>query len=210
MLTEKGTITWSRSTEGIGGPESTIDLAFASSEVVVHVINHVVVDVLGFESDHRVLETTLDLPSCRHSTLRYQWHKMDSSRLTLYREVLKHNLFLLGSPALDSPAAIESYLSKFLAAVELATTEAVPLRIVKPLKRPAYSPKLRRMMDMEAEVKHNYVSTGKTQALVQWQNCRRSVDNHKRTESRQRYRSTIAQRLHGSSGVHQWGRLGKR
>ncbi|KAG5794596.1 hypothetical protein H9Q69_006358 [Fusarium xylarioides] len=121
--TKKGAITYSNSSD-VSKRSSTIDLTFAKESVSDSVGYCEVLQVPGFLSDHRVIETSVKRTVKTEAKAMPCWHKITPAK---FQHHLKPRL-----PPLDSPLGNEdqvvSLLAKVIAALHVTMTENVPKR----------------------------------------------------------------------------------
>lgn len=81
LLTPQGVITYSRG-ELTDFYSSTIDLTFASPAIATRSRGCYVVDVPGFETDHRPIQTRLNMLPNQEVTRRLLWKKVDKKEFS--------------------------------------------------------------------------------------------------------------------------------
>lgn len=118
-----GVITYTRSADPAGRSRSTIDLTFLGPHLTHRLLGWSVVDVQGFDSDHRVLRTTLDCPPVRQISIHRRWHETD---IEAFRTSVERNLGALPQPDLESTAGIDAGLWEIFQIMEKAIEEHVP------------------------------------------------------------------------------------
>ncbi|KAF5641733.1 uncharacterized protein FTJAE_3992 [Fusarium tjaetaba] len=121
--TKKGAITYSNSKD-TSKRSSTIDLTFAEESISNSVGCCEVLQVPGFESDHRVIETSVKRTVKREAKTMPCWHKITPSK---FQHHLKPRLPPLDSP-LDNEDQIVSFFAKIIDALHVTMTENVPRR----------------------------------------------------------------------------------
>ncbi|SPJ72671.1 uncharacterized protein FTOL_02400 [Fusarium torulosum] len=136
-VTPPGVLTYSR--RGYLGSfveseyNSTIDLTYASEGLASFVEDYSIPDMVGYESDHRVIQTTLSLEVDRTVSTYYRWKKVDAER---FRDTMIENLAPLGFPALATSAATDIYTNKIFQAFHPVIKKLVPLAPPPGSKRP--------------------------------------------------------------------------
>lgn len=123
LCNSPGVTTYTRSADPDGQIRSTIDLTFLGPHLTHRSLGWAVVDVQGFDSDHRVVRTTLDCPPVRQISIHRRWHETD---LEAFRTSVERNLGDLPQPDLDSTAGIDAGLWKIFQIMEKAIREHVP------------------------------------------------------------------------------------
>lgn len=123
LLSKPGTITFSRSIQS-NQRCSTIDLVFGGRHIVSRASQWNVVDVFGFESDHRVTQTVLDLqPNCAFRT-PFNSKKANTDHV---RAATKESLKSLNlTTPLKTPAELNEFASSFNTLCYAAITATVP------------------------------------------------------------------------------------
>lgn len=132
LLTTPGVITFS-SSENTDNRTSTIDLTFASKRVSSQVEHCRVLEVPGFESDHRIIETTLLIDVEREVKTRLCWIK--ANELDFSRTLM--SLLPPEDPALHTREQISDYIVKVCDAVKVVTKLCVPTQFSRrPRRKP--------------------------------------------------------------------------
>ena len=124
LLTTPGSTTWSRS-DGTHKQRSTIDLAFANAAVASRFESWQIVDCPGFESDHRVTVTILDIAPDYTRPL-YPIMPHDKKKLARIVEKTKRNFRDFPKPPLMNKAAVESYARLFIFTCQLSLASTMP------------------------------------------------------------------------------------
>ncbi|KAM5359789.1 hypothetical protein ACJZ2D_014222 [Fusarium nematophilum] len=204
-LTEPGTVTFTR---GLleDGSASTIDLTFASHEIASHTLYCRVREVLGFESDHRVVETALDLPPAREYKTRYQWRKVDREKFVQH---VTENLQQVGLPELDTESQIDDFTDKILAVFKATMEKCVPLAPVPGTVR--YRRRggaaLKRLTDLERSALQKFRRSPGRGWRRYWERCvdrRRQLEKADGTNS---WRNWVAGKERESQGLYRTARL---
>ncbi|KAH9883485.1 hypothetical protein F4778DRAFT_660496 [Xylariomycetidae sp. FL2044] len=115
LVTTPGEITYSAGTDK-AVRASTIDLTFLGRNLAPYFGDWGVVKVRGFESDHCVCQTRLNVGVKMETAPRFRWHKV---RKDDFRQKLNQRLGVLdGLQALDTWEDIESYVSSLVDILE--------------------------------------------------------------------------------------------
>ncbi|KLP19259.1 Uncharacterized protein LW94_3629 [Fusarium fujikuroi] len=139
LLTPRGFRTYARGKHRTGEYSSTIDLAYASPSLIPFVRKWESPDVPGFDSDHRVIMTTLNLEVNRVPSTYYIWRRADPDK---FRACVGGSLKPIGFPALTTPAMVDNYARKVVQAFSPAIETLVPLAAPPGSKRPKSRPSL--------------------------------------------------------------------
>ena len=123
LCNEPGIITSTRSIDCNNGKGTTIDLTFVGNAIDCRKLDWRVVPVRGFESDHRVTETTLDMEPNRLSDSVFLWHRVDMGK---YWAGVKQSMEYLGRPSLNTEKDIDSYVDRFLDSMYSTIYKVVP------------------------------------------------------------------------------------
>ncbi|EXL97398.1 hypothetical protein FOIG_10437 [Fusarium odoratissimum NRRL 54006] len=124
ILTPRGFKIYSRGKGFAGAYSSTIDLTGASSSPAPFVSNWRSPHVPGFDSDHRVIMTTLDLDIEPVPSTYYLWKLVDPKE---FCEFVNNALEHLGFPTLSSPIITNNYARRLVQAFGPAIQNLVPL-----------------------------------------------------------------------------------
>lgn len=142
LLSTRGAITYSRSIQS-DQHCSTIDLVFGSRAIASRDPQWKVLDVPGFESDHRVTQTVLDITPERATSTRLDWKRAKKKKvLAAVERALKP---LDQSTELRTTSDVDKYASDLVNLLHAATTATVPR--TKPRTSP---PDLRRIPEVKA------------------------------------------------------------
>ncbi|KAF5683586.1 hypothetical protein FDENT_7198 [Fusarium denticulatum] len=144
LLTTRGFRTYARGKCFAGEFSSTIDLTYVSSSLIPFVREWQSPDVPGFESDHRVIMTTLNLEINRLPSTYYMWKLAKPDK---FRACVGDSLKPIGFPALTSTAMIDNYARKVVQAFGPAIETLVPLASPPGSKRPKNKPNLVRLAE---------------------------------------------------------------
>lgn len=118
-----GVITYTRSAHPDGPFQSTIDLTFLGEFLTPRFLHWSVTDVEGFDSDHRVIRTTLDCPPNRQISIRRRWRE---TSVEDFRTSVQKNLLALPPQDLDSTEGIDIRLWAIVKIIEDAIKDHVP------------------------------------------------------------------------------------
>ncbi|KAG4272698.1 hypothetical protein FPRO04_10440 [Fusarium proliferatum] len=139
LLTTRGFRTYARGKHLTGEYSSTIDLTYASPSLIPFVRKWQSPDVPGFDSDHRVIMTTLNLEVNRVPSTYYIWKRADPDK---FRACVGGSLKPIGFPALTTPAMVDNYARKVVQAFGPAIETLVPLAAPPGSKRAKSRPSL--------------------------------------------------------------------
>ena len=177
LISTKGAITYSWGTRADQNA-STIDLVFGGPAIVSRDPQWSIVEVDGFDSDHRVTQTSFDIEPTRATDNRLDWRRANRK---LALRLIENSLRSLQKPALLSTAEIDEYTAKLVDLLRIAMITTVPK--VKPR---TYLPSLRSlpkikfvfdnakdalkmsMSNTDPEQRHN---------LARYQDLQRSAEN---------------------------------
>ena len=127
LISTRGAITYSRSARS-DQYCSTIDLVFGNPQAISWNPRWKIVDVPGFDSDHRVTQTTLDIVPRLFDKPRRDWNRVDVPEV---RRCVKKALECLdGDVSLNTTSEIDQYAAKLADLLYAATASTVPL--IKP------------------------------------------------------------------------------
>ncbi|KPM46545.1 hypothetical protein AK830_g65 [Neonectria ditissima] len=127
LLTTPGVVTYSNSLD-TDKRSSTIDLTFASQGISTQVEHCRVLDIPGFQSDHRLIETTLLLSLKQETKSRPFWKMVNEA-------LFKHKLRSL-LPPLDTPLDTREQVSRYIVNVAEALRETQALCVPTSSSRP--------------------------------------------------------------------------
>ena len=172
-LNQRGVVTYSRSTEESRQFCSTIDLTFASINLATRCAGWGVVDVRGFESDHRVIETCFSLSPNRTVGICYLWELVHPRKLNQHMAAA---LSPLGFPALETKPAIDNYTERLVesmrAVIQLEVQTARPLAVAEE----PIPDHLRRQLSREREALDRFQQSPCAQTLDRWMQDRAASD----------------------------------
>lgn len=120
-LTRPGTITFSRSMN-TDSQSSTIDLTFTNEHFADRGAECRVVNIERFASDHRVIETILDMEPGRHNPVRRLWKKTNTER---FLEAIRAKLPPDYAPSVEEPHEIDERIHEINTALASAIDECV-------------------------------------------------------------------------------------
>ncbi|KAF4813718.1 putative RNA-directed DNA polymerase from transposon BS [Colletotrichum siamense] len=120
---------------------STLDVGFASPAFSPHVQDYKCLDVTGFKSDHRILETTIDTTPNLREDVCYQWNNVPRKVL---RQEVGPALKALASLPLETRLDIDNYITRVVEIIicareKLAFKRKPPQITTKPKRKPAQS-----------------------------------------------------------------------
>ncbi|KAL3301106.1 zinc knuckle [Colletotrichum asianum] len=120
---------------------STLDVGFASPAFSPHVQDYKCLDVTGFKSDHRILETTIDTTPNLREDVCYQWNNVPRKVL---RQEVGPALKALASLPLETRLDIDNYVTRVVEIIicareKLAFKRKPPQITTKPKRKPAQS-----------------------------------------------------------------------
>ncbi|KAF5004651.1 hypothetical protein FDECE_8864 [Fusarium decemcellulare] len=138
LVTEPGTTTFSNSRD-TSKRSSTLDLTFASKRVRPLVQSCEVKEAVGFQSDHRIIETVLQLDVPQEIKMRRCWEKVNQRK---FRSTLRSHL-----PDKNSPKGTQDQRNSYIAQVDEAVRKTIELCV--PLKRCGPQPKPPSKLDLE-------------------------------------------------------------
>lgn len=136
LISTRGSITYSRSARS-DQHCSAIDLVFGGCAIASRDPQWEVVDVAGFETDHRVTQTTLEIKPNRATSTRFNWKKANKQHV---RTAVEAALKFLGQPALLTISEVDKYAANLVDLLYAAITTTVP-----PTKPRTFPPDLRRI-----------------------------------------------------------------
>lgn len=125
-LTEKGAITYSRS---ISSEKycSTIDLTFLSERLFPRLCHNFILDIPGFKSDHRPIETSLNMRPGREPRVSRRWKRV---RKKEFIKAVKKHTACLADICLETETQVDQFLSAIADALQLATERYVALSVI--------------------------------------------------------------------------------
>lgn len=208
LLTTPGVTTYTRSADP-EGPSSTIDLVFGSPAIASREPLWQIADVPGFETDHRVSQTTLSLEPIREIWSRPNWKRANKQRV---RAAAKYHLSLLDhTSALDTPAKIQKYSLDLAHSLKAVITDALP----PPKPRKAHNdckrqPTFQTALD-KARMCLGFSPTSSTSRPgddpVRTQNLLKTAERIHAKDSRTSWREYTSTRSQSSSGIYSLSRL---
>ncbi|KAJ9415572.1 Endonuclease/exonuclease/phosphatase [Fusarium oxysporum] len=207
LLTTRGFPTYSRGQCIAGEYNSTIDLTYASSAIVPFVRKWESPDVPGFDSDHRVIMTTLNLEIDRVPSTYYLWKLADPNK---FRACVDGSLKPLGFPALTTPAMTDNYARKVVQAFNPAIERLVPLAPPPGSKRPKARPSLvtqraENLLKLAAERERNSGISTESQQHYKVKRFAQSVIRKERSAS---FHRMLSQDIAKRRRLYFWARRG--
>ncbi|RKL51925.1 hypothetical protein BFJ70_g639 [Fusarium oxysporum] len=206
-LTARGFLTYSRGQCIAGEYNSTIDLTYASSAIVSFVRKWESPDVPGFDSDHRVIMTMLNLEIDRVPSTYYLWKLADPNK---FRACIDGSLKPLGFPALTTPAMTDNYARKVVQAFNPAIERLVPLAPPPGSKRPKARPSLvtqraENLLKLAAERERNSGISTESQQHYKVKRFAQSVIRKERSAS---FHRMLSQDIAKRRRLYFWARRG--
>ena len=112
--------------------QSTIDLTLASPAMADRIVNwRIATEVDGFSSDHRVIETILDVTPISSTDLRYRWPS-DPDKLATIRTAIEDGFGNFSLREIASRADVDSYAQDLVDRCRAIMTCTVPLAGPRP------------------------------------------------------------------------------
>ncbi|KAF5637881.1 hypothetical protein F52700_4584 [Fusarium sp. NRRL 52700] len=207
LVTTRGFRTYARGKCFAGEFSSTIDLTFASSSLVPFVREWQSPDVLGFDSDHRVIMTTLNLEINRVPSTYYMWKLAKPDK---FRACVGNSLKAIGFPALTSTAMIDNYARKVVQAFGPAIETLVPLASPPGSKRPKARPNLvtQRAQNLVRLAKERERNSGVAGESQQHFKVKRFAQNVIRKERSASFHRMLSQDIAKRRRLYFWARRG--
>ncbi|RYP82468.1 hypothetical protein DL769_001661 [Monosporascus sp. CRB-8-3] len=198
-LTSPGAITYSRSFGFNGRYCSTIDLTFAGRHVASRASRCKVLDVRGFETDHRIVETTLNVVANRAFGKWYLWkvaNKPDFERNA--DRVLRPLQF----PKLETEADIDGYACQFVSALQILIKQEV--EAARPLVPDAetLSSPIKVQMDRERDALRRSEEFPHPRSVSLWEVEKNITNSLLRKHKTRRWRRYIANVTSRPGGIH--------
>ncbi|KAF4976901.1 hypothetical protein FDECE_18418, partial [Fusarium decemcellulare] len=214
-LTPPGTITFSRSGY-IHRGVSTIDLTFASVRIADRAERYRIVDVPGFETDHRVIETTLAIEPRRETRVRRLWKRVDEAK---FIQAVKSGLEAVGCssepgdlPELSQRDRIDDYIDKISKAVSSAVEQWVPVTTPRasPRFRSVSNPALNRLRLKEMIALKHYRRVRTPLSRRRWEKLKDEGDSMQKLLSSAKWRRSVAAQTKSLSGTFNVAAMGKK
>lgn len=202
-LTPRGVTTWSRSAEAGTSDRSTIDLAFASPCLVDRFCKREILDVAGFHTDHRVIQTTWTLEVYRELTPRRSWRKVDEEE---FEQAVQENLTPIRFPPLETKAEMDDYAARILQAYQAAVETCVPLAKTTSVPRRSSSDELKKLQRRREEA---WVAYREDPSEARWADYE-TAEVLERWQARRDFRQTVEQRTQTLHGAYKWSRSAAR
>ncbi|KAF5540085.1 hypothetical protein FNAPI_10626 [Fusarium napiforme] len=165
-------ITFSKS-QDTDQQKSTIDLTFASRKLVPSVLSCKALQVPGFVSDHRVIETVLRRRVSTHIRVVPQWQKVDPK---VFQSSLEPSL-----PSLDAPLNNDKQIDKYMTDIMFGLCEAIHATV--PLSFRDSQPRrltylAKRMQKHTTKLDALKAGPQNTQSLASIRRIKRQLDKH--------------------------------
>ncbi|KAL2687881.1 hypothetical protein Neosp_005450 [[Neocosmospora] mangrovei] len=202
-LTVPGTTTFTR---GVSEEGSTIYLTFISDQIIQRWTSWQVLEVLGFESDHRVIETRLSLKLARTSRIVFQWRRTSEEVFNMH---VKDGMDALGYPCLETESDIDAYIDAIRQVLSSAIKKHVPTRVCesfKPTKRPVNGA-LRRLKDEERKALQKLRQSKNGRWHRYWSHCNSKRIAKERAQNTGSWRQFTAASTKYSRGAHRIARM---
>lgn len=210
LISTRGAITYSRSTQS-DQHCSTIDLVFGSLAIASREPQWKVLDVPGFESDHRVTQTILDITPERATSTRLDWKRAKKKEvLAAVERALKS---LDQSTELRTTSDADKYATDLVNLLHAATTATVPR--TKPRTSP---PDLRRIPEVKAafdeaqsalKMSKLYLVSGRGHDPRSHRTLQAKAEKLLRRFKRRRWRNFLAMQSKDARGTFRIAQLGK-
>lgn len=210
LLSRRGAITYSRSSQ-VDQNCSTIDLTFGGDIIVGRDPQWDIVDAIGFESDHRVTQISLDIKPSRLTSTRFNWKRANKKHVS---KAVKTALKSLGNPVLASTAEVDKYATDMVSLLCAAMSKTVPL--VKPR---ALRPDLKGLANVRSafddaqnalEMSNSESASERGHTSARYQTLRLRAKKRLAHAKRQSFRFFVAKGSKDSRRLFRTARLGKR
>lgn len=185
---------------------STIDLTFVSDQIIQRWTSWQVLDVVGFESDHRVIETRLSLKLARTSRIVFQWRRTKEKRFIRH---VKDGMGTLGYPSLATESDVNTYIENTRQVLESATKRHVPTRVgvsFKPTRRPVNGA-LKRLKDEERMALQKLRQSNNHRWHRFWSHCNRKRIAKERAQNRDSWHRSTAANTKYSRGAYRMAKM---
>ncbi|CAH0002271.1 unnamed protein product [Clonostachys byssicola] len=184
-LTPSDKITYSRSHPRDDGLySSTIDLIFVSKPLLDRAPGREgacrVLNVRGFETDHRVTETTISIKPVEAVGVQYLWKQVNHDK---FREAMRKAFEILGFPPLGFRTEVDAYTAAVLNAMGSVIESQARIRRQNSRRQhqAPRSPELEELMEKEAQLFREYDQNGSQQTLTAWETQRMSTQQYRQT-----------------------------
>ncbi|EXF83885.1 zinc knuckle [Colletotrichum fioriniae PJ7] len=211
-MLKPGTITYTRGDPAAvpNTPSPTIDLVFAGRALISRVIGCDVVEVRGFESDHRVLRTVINSQLHREDGTRKLWKNVQTKK---FRQDARERLGALGLPPLHSPAALEEFIDAVTEAMQASIAKFVPILMPPSITGPVrkFEESIHVSLKLEEAARRNCTLQNNDDKLYnKWQFLRRQTDKLVKQMSKMSYRDFVESSTEITAGTYGLARVGAR
>ncbi|KAI3528724.1 zinc knuckle [Colletotrichum abscissum] len=205
-ITEPGAMTYSRGSDK-EKHTSTIDLAFLSQSLLHRFTDWSILEGGNFDSDHRIIQTTLLMEPDRTSSDRYLWGKADVAGFRAHVERELANSGLLDTALMSKPD-INAYFSKFNDIIRLAIPLHVPLAKHPVIRRSAKPPPLRDKQHPNFEQQASTRLGTDLDAEQDFDSFCRRLEQQTRTEKTKKWRTMLSGEGDDSPTIHKRAKIG--
>ncbi|KAG7064329.1 zinc knuckle [Colletotrichum scovillei] len=205
-ITEPGAMTYSRGSDQ-EKHTSTIDLAFLSQSLLHRFTDWSILEGRNFNSDHRIIQTTLLMEPDRTSSDRYLWGKADVAGFRAHVERELANSGLLDTALMSKPD-INAYFSKFNDIIRLAIPLHVPLAKPPVIRRSAKPPPSRDKQHPNFEQQASTRLGTDLDAEDDFDSFCRRLEQQTRTEKTKQWRTMLSGDGHDSPTIHKRAKIG--
>ncbi|RYP34155.1 hypothetical protein DL767_004382 [Monosporascus sp. MG133] len=206
-LTTPGAITYSRSFGYNGWYCSIIDLTFAGRHVASRASRCKVLDIRGFETDHQIVETNLNVVANRAFGKWYIWQK--ANKLNFERNA-KRVLEPLQFPKLETEADIDEYACQFVSALQILVKQEV--EAARPLVPDAETlpPHINAQMDRERDALRRSEEFPHPRSDSLWEAEKEITNSLLRIHKTKRWRRYIANFTSRRGAIHKIAKRAQR
>ena len=215
-LTPVGAITYSRGVQDWREQYcSTVDLTFAGSAIAGRAVNCEVLGpevVRGFESDHRIVRTTLDMtPYCAIHVQRRMWQSKQWSRAK-YFKTLSHLLKRLDFRPVKTKSQVDSYIFELTMALWVAERKHVPMARHDPRYRTADGNPSEHddLLRAEAETLRTYQKRPIARQLKRWEECQAATDKYEAKLRARSFRQFLSRKTSRAQGIYRLNKMSQR
>ena len=209
LITTPGAITYTRSVQG-DRYCSTIDLVFGGQTLMSWNPQWEVLDVKGFETDHRVTQTILDIEPSQKTSTRLDLKKVDKENL---KETVALGLESLDDLSLSFISDMDKYAEKLIDVLDAGMTHCVPQTkpcIFHPTIRTSLSDKTALEEAQElAQIHIREVKPGEQYDPAVHRTLLTQFDDLRRRRERREYRAFVAKATKDSRGIYRLARMAK-
>lgn len=202
-VTVRGTATFTRS---VGGKSSTIDLTFVSGQIIQSWASWQVLDVPGFESDHRVIETKFSVKLARASRIIFQWKRTKEEE---FNKGIEDGMDNMGYPSLATEAQIDTYIENIRGVLDSAVRKHVPSRVCqsfKPTVRPVNG-SLQRLKAQERAALQKLRRSNNNRWRRYWEHISSKRIAAERSQNRDNWRRSTAANTKYSRGAYRMAKM---